>query len=74
MLEAGDQILLRMPGGGGYGDPLDRDPHLVAEDLRDELIGREAAEAVYGVVIGVDFAPDASATARRREELRHAAS
>jgi N-methylhydantoinase B/oxoprolinase/acetone carboxylase alpha subunit len=74
MLEAGDQILLRMPGGGGYGDPLDRDPHLVAEDLRDELIGREAAEAVYGVVIGVDLAPDASATARRREELRHAAS
>jgi N-methylhydantoinase B len=74
MLEAGDQILLRMPGGGGYGDPLDRDPHLVAEDVRDELIGMEAAEDVYGVVIGNDLAPDASATARRREELRHAAS
>ena len=33
----GDRLLLQMPGGGGMGDPLDRDPALVARDVRDLL-------------------------------------
>ena len=74
MLEAGDHILLRMPGGGGYGDPLDRDPELVSADIRDELIAFEDAAGVYGVVIAADRTPDAAATVQLRERMRHAAS
>ena len=33
-LKAGDRVRVRTPGGGGYGDPADRDPDLVAEDKR----------------------------------------
>jgi N-methylhydantoinase B len=45
---AGDRLILEMPGGGGYGAPHDRDPALVARDLRDQLISPEAARRVYG--------------------------
>jgi N-methylhydantoinase B len=45
---AGDRLILEMPGGGGYGDPHDRDPALIARDLRDELISPEAARRAYG--------------------------
>jgi N-methylhydantoinase B len=38
-------------GGGGYGDPLDRDPLLVLEDVRDGLVSIQAARDDYGVMI-----------------------
>lgn len=38
-------------GGGGFGDPLERDPELVREDVLDELVSVEAAERDYGVVL-----------------------
>ena len=48
-LRRGDLVRLVTGTGGGYGDPREREPKLVLEDLRDEIItGREAAE-VYGV-------------------------
>lgn len=53
-------------GGGGYGDPLRRDPQLVAEQVRDGLLTRSRAEAVHGVVLTADGALDPSATAARR--------
>ena len=53
-LERGDQILLRTPGGGGYGDPYERDPALVLEDVRDLLLEPEAARELYGVAVNVE--------------------
>jgi N-methylhydantoinase B len=58
-------------GGGGYGDPLDREPALVLADVRDEAVSEEAALSVYGVVLGPDGV-DAAATSARREAIRQA--
>lgn len=58
-------------GGGGYGDPLRRDAEQVRRDVRDGLVSREAAQAVFGVVVGDGFNPalDVEATVRLRMEL-----
>jgi N-methylhydantoinase B len=45
----GDTVTHYTPGGGGYGDPLQRDPAAVARDVRAGLVSREAAERDYGV-------------------------
>ncbi len=66
VIPEGDRLVVEMPGGGGYGDPLDRDPALVARDVAFGLIGAEAAEADYGVVLGADGTVDAAATAALR--------
>ena len=50
-LEQGDRLVIRTPGGGGYGDPLERPPDLVLEDVVNGLVSLEAAEKHYGVVI-----------------------
>ncbi|RMF85597.1 MAG: hydantoinase B/oxoprolinase family protein, partial [Nitrospinota bacterium] len=50
-LEPYDLVQIMTPCGGGYGDPLDRDPDKVLKDVEDEFITREAAESEYGVVI-----------------------
>jgi N-methylhydantoinase B len=65
-LAEGDIQYVRFMGGGGYGDPLDRDPELVRADLLAGLVSEQAARDIYGVVAG-----DAQATERRRVELRH---
>ncbi|MEF8978839.1 MAG: hydantoinase B/oxoprolinase family protein [Haloarculaceae archaeon] len=69
-VEAGDKLLFRTAGGGGLGDPLDRDPELVATELRRGLITAEAARTDYGVVIDDDGAVDGAATETRREDIR----
>jgi N-methylhydantoinase B len=56
--------------GGGLGDPLLRDPELVARDLAERKISGRAAHDIYGVVLGDDGQADLSATERRRAELR----
>jgi len=53
VLDIGDQILLRTPGGGGYGDPSERDPALVLEDVRDLLLDPDEAREMYGVAVNV---------------------
>lgn len=58
-----------LAGGGGWGDPLERDPALVLRDVRNELLSVAKAEADYGVVIG-DGTIDAAATERLRAERR----
>ncbi|QXJ32028.1 N-methylhydantoinase B [Saccharolobus shibatae] len=50
-LEYGDKVTLHSAGGGGWGDPLDRDPELVLQDVKNEYITSEIAQKVYGVVI-----------------------
>jgi len=53
----------------GYGDPLDRDVERVRQDVTEQLVSREAAAALYGVVLR-DGQVDELATRARREELR----
>ena len=60
---------IRSPAGGGHGDPLERDPELVALDVRSELVSPAAARDRYGVVLA-DGAVDAVATAELRARLR----
>ena len=70
-IERGDVIVMESSGGGGFGDPLDRDPVRVAADVGEGYVTREAAETVYGVVWRGE-AIDVAATAGRREILRSA--
>jgi N-methylhydantoinase B len=74
-LKRGDMFRLDAPGGGGYGDPLERDPSAVLADLREGYISATAAERDYGVVIAETeqgFTVDHEATAHRRAERRAA--
>ncbi|WP_255171167.1 hydantoinase B/oxoprolinase family protein [Natrononativus amylolyticus] len=50
----GDVISNRTGGGGGYGNPLERDPEAVREDVIDGYVSRETAREVYGVAITED--------------------
>lgn len=50
-LKAGDVFELETPGGGGYGDPLTRDPASVLADVREGYVSVEAAGRDYGVVL-----------------------
>lgn len=47
-LRKGDRLIIETAGGGGYGDPRQRDPALVAKELKDGLITAEQAVADYG--------------------------
>lgn len=58
-----------LAGGGGWGDPLERDPALVLRDVRNELLSVGRAAADYGVVIAAGTV-DVAATERLRAELR----
>ena len=66
VLEAGDVITVRTPGGGGYGDPFKREPALVARDVRRGYYDRNDAAEEYGVVLTADAKVDVAATERRR--------
>ena len=67
---AGDQLHFITWGGGGWGDPLDRDPVLLAKELKQGLVTAEGARR-YGVVL-VDGVVNAVATDALRAELRAA--
>ncbi len=69
-LSAGDRVRVGTPGGGGYGDPFERAPELVAEDVRLGRYNSDEARSLFGVVLGADFVPDLSATQALRAELR----
>ena len=71
-MRKGDLFHHVMAGGGGYGDPLDRDPALVLQDVIEEKVSRTHAEEAYGVVIapGSQPAVDAAATEALRTRLR----
>ncbi|MFC7216110.1 hydantoinase B/oxoprolinase family protein [Saliphagus sp. GCM10025334] len=67
---ADEAFYCRWMGGGGFGDPLDRDPDRVAKDARNEYVSREEAERTYGVVLDDEFDVDEAATEARRGEIR----
>jgi N-methylhydantoinase B len=69
-MKVGDVYRAVSMGGGGYGDPLDRAPVLVARDVERMLVTPEWAARTWGVVLSADGEVDAPATAARREELR----
>lgn len=71
-VNAGDVMRVEMPGAGGWGDPLRRDPELVREDVLEERNTVEHAHDTYGVVIrpGPELKVDEDATRRLRERLR----
>ena len=64
-IAAGEIVRIETTGGGGWGDPLDRDPALVELDVLQGKVSEQAARDDYGVVPG-----DAEATRRLREAPR----
>lgn len=76
-LAAGDSVWAQSPGGGGFGDPLQREPEAVERDLRLGYITAGTAESVYGVVLREAGrgrpAVDHAATERRRAGLAEGA-
>ena len=51
LLERGSIVVLLTGGGGGFGNPLERDPERVVADIRDGYVSVDAAARDYGVVI-----------------------
>ena len=64
------QLRLRGARGGGYGDPLLRDPEAVLADVLDGLVSAATARRDYGVVITADGTVDAAATTALRGAAR----
>ena len=63
---------MRTGGGGGWGDPLERDPMAVRADVREEFISARSAHEQYGVVLRDDLTVDHAATERARNAIRSA--
>jgi N-methylhydantoinase B len=68
-VEEGDQLHFITWGGGGWGDPMERDPALVGKEIVQGLVTSNGALA-YGVVAGEDGVVDEAATARLRADIR----
>lgn len=77
-IQAGDSFTRPSAGGGGYGDPLKRDPELVLRDVVDEYVSLERARKDYGVVIRevdrdlLEYEIDTEATREERAAIRKA--
>ena len=69
-MPADTEVISRHPGGGGWGDPLDRDAEAVRWDVVEQYVSRQAAQDDYGVVLTDDLVLDAAATEKLRGELR----
>ena len=75
-VKAGALVRITTPGGGGWGDPLERDPEAVRLDVLRRLVSRESAERDYGVIVTeqkrgltLDFELDPAATKKLRADL-----
>jgi N-methylhydantoinase B len=55
-LDAGELIVSRSCGGGGFGPPVERDPERVRYQVLEGFVSRDRARAVYAVVLGEDGA------------------
>jgi N-methylhydantoinase B len=76
-LEPGEWVRGLESGGGGYGDPLDRDTEAVRLDVLDRWVSAEAARDDYGVVLAgraedCDVSVDVAGTERLRGRMREA--
>ncbi len=72
IIRAGDVYGYWAAGGGGFGDPLDRQPAWVSADVADGTISTSAAAELYGVVLAADGTPDLPATEVTRSGIRAA--
>ena len=71
VVAAGDRFVCEGPAGGGYGDPLERDPAQVLDDVLDGFISPETAERDYAVALAADGRTvDEEATAAARTARR----
>ncbi len=69
-LRPGTTLVARCCGGGGYGDPLEREPARVAKDVRERYVSHQRAFDRYGVVLDANGGVDPPATELRRAALR----
>ncbi len=72
VLRSNDVLIFFSPGGGGYGDPLDRAPERVRRDVENGWVSVERARESYGVVFSEDGAVDQKGTAALREGVLQA--
>ncbi len=66
-----DVLYVRSDGGGGYGDPVEREPEEIANDVRSGTVTRHVAEDVYGVVIDQSGTIDEKATSSARKTIKN---
>ena len=69
-LESDDVAEYVVTGGGGYGDPLEREPWRVAADVAAGMVSRAGAEKMYGVALDGGGQLDAAASERLRSDRR----
>jgi N-methylhydantoinase B len=70
-VRAGDRVIFRTAGGGGWGDPLERDPLRTRNDVARKLLSESKAREEYGVVlVGSDHSVDHRATDELRASMR----
>jgi N-methylhydantoinase B len=70
-LPEGSLLVDYVAGGGGFGDPIDREPNAVLKDFGRGWVSRETAEKIYGVALKADGkGVDGEATAQKRKEIR----
>ncbi len=67
--KSGDTITVLSAGGGGWGNPLERDPLAVLDDVRNQMLSEEKAREWYGVVIGEEQV-DVKATENLRTQMQ----
>jgi N-methylhydantoinase B len=70
VLKPDDVMVFYPPGGGGYGDPLEREPDRVARDVADGRASEARARTAYGVVLSADGTVDEAATEAARAAIR----
>jgi len=68
----GDLVSQFSLSGGGFGDPIDRNPEDVARDLAFQVTSRRAAEKVHGVIVSENGEVDEEKTRKLREKIRAA--
>ena len=77
-----EQIVIRLDqtmvsysnGGGGFGDPIERDPERIAHDVKEGWISAQRAVDVYGALLDDDRQVDVAATAAKRRQSPHRGS
>jgi N-methylhydantoinase B len=68
-MKPGDVVTIDAPGGGGYGNPLERDPEMVASDVMEGYVSLESARTDYGVAINPNtYEVDEQETKKLREK------
>ena len=66
-MRQGETCRAEMEGSGGYGEPFERDPHAVAEDVRQEKLSVDHAKVEYGVIVDSNAVLDIAATSALRQ-------